>query len=65
MGSEYGDWCKHLREERKQLRMRFGKNCPVCLRERPKGNPSILLPGQTCRVDGYRDQRTEWEDEHA
>lgn len=44
---------------RKAKRAAFGVNCPSCATARPKANPSILLPGQRCRVDGYRDPRPE------
>ena len=42
---------------RKERRRTLGVNCPRCAEVRPKAHPSILLPGQRCRVDGYRDPR--------
>ena len=44
---------------RKAKRAAFGVNCPKCADARPKAHPSILLPGQRCKVDGYRDPRQE------
>lgn len=39
----------------KQLRrQRFGVPCPKCPKNR---NPTILMPGQKCKVDGYKDPR--------
>lgn len=53
MGGFYND----LREARQDLRERFGVDCPNCRLKQPKRTPSILLPGQRCKVDGYRDPR--------
>jgi hypothetical protein len=44
---------------RKAMRKEFGVNCPQCAIKRPKAHPTILLHGQRCRVDGYRDPRPE------
>lgn len=46
-----------LRETRRSLRAEHGVPCPKCRKERPRAHPSILLPGQRCKVDGYRDPR--------
>lgn len=54
---DMGDYFNDLREARKERRARLGVNCPRCAEVRPKAHPSILLPGQRCRVDGYRDPR--------
>lgn len=48
---------------RKALRQKYGVNCPRCAIVRPKAHPSILLPQQRCRVDGYIDSRPELTDE--
>jgi hypothetical protein len=53
MGDEFRDY----RQYKRDLRERLGVNCPKCSEVRPKANPSILLPGQRCRVDGYQDPR--------
>jgi hypothetical protein len=59
MGDYYNDWKLH----KKGLRDRFGVECPECKVKRPKANPSILLPQQRCKVDGYRDPRPRLTDE--
>lgn len=48
-----------LKEHQKERRRLLGIRCPRCASVRPKADPSILLPGQKCRVDGYRDPREE------
>jgi len=45
------------RQIRKALRTVFGRDCPTCATQRPKAQPSILLPQQRCRLDGYVDPR--------
>lgn len=54
---DMGDDFKAYREQRKELRARYGVDCPKCKVQRPRAFASILLPQQKCRVDGYRDQR--------
>lgn len=54
---DVGDVFNDLKAERRRLREEFGVECPRCKQLRPKTNASILLPGQHCRVDGYRDTR--------
>lgn len=54
---DMGDLFNDLRAIRRERRERLGVNCPKCAEVRPKTHPSILLPGQRCRVDGYRDPR--------
>lgn len=54
---DVGDYWNEAREERRELRATLGVNCPMCNVKQPKRTPSILLPGQRCRVDGYRDPR--------
>lgn len=53
MGDLYNDLRAHLRQQRAEL----GVDCPNCRIKQPKRIPSILLPGQRCKVDGYRDPR--------
>lgn len=57
--SETVEIYKAMNEHRKMLRAKYGVNCPACKRHRPKASPSILLPQQRCRIDGYRDPRPE------
>jgi hypothetical protein len=52
-----------MRAERKALRAKYGVACPQCTIVRPKALPSILLPQQKCKVDGYRDPRPRLTDE--
>lgn len=60
MSSDYGDWCRELREEKRERRAAFGIECPECKRLLPKAFATILLPGQSCTKRGhkYRDTRT-------
>lgn len=52
-----GDMYRAMGEKRKALRRKYGLECPMCISLHPKRNPSILLPGQQCRVCDYRDPR--------
>lgn len=54
---DMGELFNAVKAERKERRGLLGVNCPRCAEVRPKAHPSILLPGQRCRVDGYRDPR--------
>ena len=54
---DMGEIWNVIRAERKAIRNKYGVDCPECKRVRPKTFPSILLPGQKCKVDGYRDPR--------
>ena len=55
--SDMGDDFRAMRERKKELRSRLGINCPVCTVKLPKAHPTILIPGQKCRVCGFRDER--------
>lgn len=55
---DMGDTFREHREAMKDRRRRLGRACPECQAKRPKAHPSILLPGQRCKVDGYRDPRS-------
>ena len=46
----YKSW-KNVHKTRRQM---FGVPCPQCPSNR---SPTILLPQQKCKVDGYRDPR--------
>lgn len=54
---DVGDVFRALKDYRRDLRDRYGELCPQCRKVRPKAHPSILLPQQRCRVDGYVDPR--------
>lgn len=66
---DVGELFSALRDERKALRNKYGVECPQCRMcpqcriVRPKAHPSILLPQQRCKVDGYRDPRSRLTDE--
>lgn len=61
--SETAEIFNAMRDHKKRLRAKYGVNCPECAKKRPKAHPSILLPQQRCRVDGYRDPRPDLTDE--
>jgi hypothetical protein len=54
---DVGDYWNEAKEYRRQQRVEHGVECPRCKEKRPRTNASILLPGQRCKVDGYRDPR--------
>ena len=60
--SDYGDLCRDIREDRKAARAKHGVPCPECVSLLPKASPSILLPGQRCKIHGYRDTRQRTKD---
>jgi hypothetical protein len=60
---DMGELFNALRDERRALRAMYGVNCPECNRLQPKRTPTILLPGQRCKVDRYRDPRPRLTDE--
>lgn len=57
MSSEVTEVWKVLKEDRKERRRLYGAPCPVCVEKLPRACPTILLPGQRCRIHNYRDQR--------
>lgn len=63
MSSDYGDLCRDLRDAKRNARRKHGIECPECVRLLPKASPTILLPGQRCKIHGYRDKRTRLTDE--
>ena len=54
---DVGEAFNAVRDARKLMRQHYGTDCPKCAVVRPKACPSILLPQQRCKVDGYRDPR--------
>lgn len=50
-----------LKQFRVLRRARFGQPCPRCIEEQPNRQPTILEPGQRCKVHrpAYRDPRPE------
>lgn len=55
--SEMGELFSDYREYKKLLKETYGVTCPQCNVLQPKRIASTLLPGQRCKVDGYRDPR--------
>jgi hypothetical protein len=60
---DMGEIFNDMRDERRRLRDKFGVECPQCRVKQPKREPSILLPGQRCKVDGYHDLRPRLDDQ--
>lgn len=54
---DVGEAFNAVRDARKLMRQHYGIGCPQCAVVRPKAFPSILLPQQRCKVDGYKDPR--------
>jgi hypothetical protein len=54
---DMGDLFNAMRDRKKSLRSKYGVPCPRCAIKRPKAHPTIMLPQQRCKVDGYRDPR--------
>lgn len=52
-----GDYFRDLKEIRKERRKELGVDCPLCPKIQPKRIPTVLLPGQRCKVCGYTDPR--------
>jgi hypothetical protein len=53
-----GDDFKIFRDYLKARRDLHGVPCPECVARLPKASPSILLPGQRCRIHkSYQDPR--------
>lgn len=45
------------REYVNRLRGLYGIQCPQCKEKRPKQKPTLLLPQQRCKADGFFDDR--------
>jgi len=51
---DMGEIFNDMRAHKKAVKAKFGVACPQCPANRCA---TILLPGQRCKVDGYRDPR--------
>lgn len=60
--SDMGDDFKVLHDHNRAIRAKFGVECPRCRTFRPKAHATILLPGQRCRVDRFKDPRPDLTD---
>lgn len=54
---DMGELFSEIKDRKRKMRMLFGVACPRCNIKEPKRTPSILLPQQRCKVDGYVDPR--------
>lgn len=45
------------KEEKRARRRKFGIPCPLCQNNRPRASPTLMMPGQKCKIDGYKDNR--------
>lgn len=54
---DVGETFRAMKDARRELRAMLGVSCPGCPKVQPKRTPTILLPGQHCRVCGYSDPR--------
>jgi hypothetical protein len=50
---DMGDGWNELKHIRGVLRRQFGIECQDCIEKLPKSSPSILLPGQRCKIKGH------------
>lgn len=57
--SDMIDAFRGMKDHRKAVRKAFGMPCPRCTIREPRRIPTILIPQQRCRVDGYVDPRAE------
>lgn len=56
MGDVGDDWRAH-KEWMRDRKEKLGVDCPGCPKIQPKRIPTRLLPGQRCKVCGYKDPR--------
>lgn len=57
MSGDEGDFWNDVRKAKCEARAKHGVDCPECVRLLPKAQPTILLPGQRCKIHNYRDPR--------
>lgn len=56
MTGDVGEMFNDMKQQKRELKEKYGKGCPDCTVNLPKAQPKILLPGQRCWC-GYRDKR--------
>jgi hypothetical protein len=61
MSEETVEVYRAMDEHRKERRRLYGRPCPVCVEKLPRACPTILLPGQRCRIHNHRDTRPQEE----
>jgi hypothetical protein len=54
---DMADVFNDIKDRGRKMRAMYGVPCPRCNIVQPKRVPSILLPQQKCKVDGYVDPR--------
>lgn len=52
--SDMGEIFRDVRDGLKARKVKDGIECPRCKELQPKRCATVLLPGWTCKVDGYR-----------
>lgn len=62
---DMGEMYRDMKDYRRKLRVAHGVPCPRCREVQPKREPTIMLPGQRCKVDGYKDPRPRLTDEQV
>lgn len=56
---DMGDYFNDMKQHRREQRAKHGIECEDCIRLLPKANPSILMPGQKCKMHNFRAPRRE------
>lgn len=59
---DMGDYWRDANSAMAERKAKHGIDCPGCKIKEPKRIPTRLLPGQKCRVCGYRDTRKRGEE---
>ena len=54
---DMGDYWRDVKDAIAERKALLGIDCPGCPRIQPKRIPTRLLPGQKCKVCGYKDPR--------
>lgn len=63
MSSEDYEIFKQIKAAGVALKAKYGRPCPECRVKLPKAHPTILMPGQRCRIHNYTDPRPRLADE--
>lgn len=54
---DMGELFNDLKAIRRKVRTEIGIECAVCKAARPRGNATIMLPGDRCKVCRTKDMR--------
>lgn len=63
MSSEDYEIFKNIKAAGVALKAKYGIPCPECVVKLPKACPTVLMPGQRCRIHNYTDSRPRLADE--